>query len=119
MKFVVDLIVPCLTHIYNLAFSSGVFLTGMKTAKVTVLFKAGDSNSMGNYRPISILPIFSKALEKLMHSRITNFSDHHNILIESQFGFRKFRSTESALLHQKEIILDNLEKNVNNDWHFS
>lgn len=110
VKFVVDLILPCLTHIYNLALSTGVFPTGMKTAKVTVLFKAGDRNSMGNYRPISILPIFSKALEKLMHSRITNFSDHHNVLIESQFGFRKFRSTESALLHQKEIILDNLEK---------
>lgn len=112
IKYVADLILPYITHIYNLAFSSGVFPMKMQIAKVIALFKSGDKNNLGNYRPISILPVFSKGLEKIIHSRITNFSSNHNLLAECQFGFRKFRSTETALLHQKEIILDRLEKKL-------
>lgn len=112
IKFVTDLILPYITHIYNLALSSGVFPTKMQIAKVTSVFKSGDRNIMGNYRPISILPVFSKGLEKIMHSRIASFSAKHGLLSECQFGFRKFRSTETALLHQKEIILDSLEKKL-------
>lgn len=101
VKLVIDIIAPCLTHIYNLALTSGIFPMGMQTAKVTVLYKKGDRNCIGNYRPISILPLFSKGLEKILHTRITNFSNKHKLLTDSQFGFRKFRSTECALLHQK------------------
>lgn len=83
----------------------------MKRAKVVVIYKSGDKNNFSNYRPISILPIFSKALEKIISVRINSFCDKHSILSTQQFGFRKGRSTELALLAQKEIILQSFEDN--------
>lgn len=55
--------------------------------------------------PNFILPLFSKGLEKIIHSRLVQFSDNHNLLTSAHFGFRKGRSTELALLKQKEYIL--------------
>lgn len=82
-------------------------------AKVLVLHKKGDKNDINNYRPVSLLPVFSKGLEKIIYNRLTVFIEKHDILTESQFGFRKKRSTELALLDQKEFILRNFEeKNV-------
>lgn len=81
----------------------------MQIAKVTVLYKSGDRNDLGNYRPVSILPVFSKAFEKILHCRLSKFIDQHNILTENQFGFCKNKSTELALLHQKEYILTQFE----------
>ena len=58
----------------------------------------GDSIfEMSNYRPISLLPIFSKILEKLMYSRIIKFIEKYNILYKTQFGFQKGMSTEYAV----------------------
>lgn len=65
---------------------------------------------MSNCRPISILPIFSKVVEKLIHKRMTALITIHTILTPCQFGFIKNRSTESALLFQKEIILNSFEQ---------
>ncbi|MCZ6924569.1 MAG: hypothetical protein O7D30_03750, partial [Rickettsia endosymbiont of Ixodes persulcatus] len=59
-------IAPCLTFIYNFAMSSGTFPKKMQIAKVLALFKGGNKNELGNYRPISILPVFSKGLEKIV-----------------------------------------------------
>lgn len=81
----------------------------MKNAKVTVIYKGGDKSNLGNYRPISILPIFSKGCEKLIFARLSNFFNKHNIITSSQFGFQPGLSTESALLYQKELILRNIE----------
>lgn len=61
------------------------------------------------YRPISILPVFSKGLEKIILKRLTSFADRFQILTSAQYGFRKHMSTESALLAQKEYILENFE----------
>lgn len=75
----------------------------MQFSKVNLIFKGGDRNNLSNYRPISVLPVFSKGLEKLLHARIW----FHN---KCQYGFRKGRSTELALLTQKEIILHAFDK---------
>ena len=53
-------------HICNLSFSTGIFPSDMKTAKVTPIFKSDARDEFLNYRPISLLPNFSKILEKLM-----------------------------------------------------
>lgn len=110
VKYVIDIIAPYLTYIFNLVFESGSFPSAMKTAKVSVIFKGGDKNDLGNYRPISILPIFSKGLEKIIFSRLNGFLMKHNALNDCQHGFRKGRSTETALLIQKELIINSLEK---------
>lgn len=109
IKYVLDCILPALEHIYNLCLHSGVFPDKMKRAKVVVIYKSGDKNNFSNYRPISILPAFSKALEKIISIRINSFCDKNNILSTQQFGFRKGRSTELALLTQKDIILQSFE----------
>lgn len=65
-----------------------------------------------NYRPISVIATFSKGLEKLIFQRVTQFFDKHNILSEAQFGFRRNKSTETALLALKENILQNIDNNI-------
>lgn len=112
VKYVLPVIVPVLTHIFNLVFESGIFPNEMKKSRVTLIFKGGDKNNVNNYRPISVLPVFSKGLEKVIFFRISQFFDAKNILSDSQFGFRKGRSTETALLTIKEYILQNIEKNM-------
>lgn len=109
IKHVIDLIAHVLVHIFNICLSSGVFPRSMQCAKVSVVYKKGDRNSLSNYRPISILPVFSKGLEKIILKRLTSFTDQYDILTPAQYGFRKNRSTELALLAQKEIILENFE----------
>ena len=61
-------------HIFRLSLEEGIFPEDLKTAKVTPIFKAGDENDFGNYRPISVLSCFSKILEKIMHYRLFNNS---------------------------------------------
>jgi hypothetical protein len=58
-------------HICNLSFSTGIFPSGMKLAKVTPIYKSEARDEFSNYRPISLLPNFSKILEKLMFNRLT------------------------------------------------
>lgn len=104
VKYTLEIICPVLEHIFNLVFLHGVFPARMQLARVSVVFKGGDKDVLSNYRPISILPVFSKALEKLINERMTSFCDKYSILTPSQFGFRKNRSTECALLVQKELV---------------
>lgn len=112
IKYVIDLLSPHLAHIYNSCLSSGIFPGRMKMAKVTVLYKTGDRNLLSNYRPISILPVFSKALEKIIHKRLMPFLNKHECIAKEQFGFRAGRSTELALLHAKEKIIKNIENRL-------
>jgi hypothetical protein len=57
------------------------------------LYKKGDIYSIKNYIPISILPTFSKILERLMCNRLIIFLNKHNIITEVQNGFREQKST--------------------------
>lgn len=112
VKYVLPFIASPLAHIFNLAIEHGIFPDAMKKARVSVIYKGGDKNNPSNYRPISVLPVFSKGLEKIICSRLTNFFDAKNVLTESQFGFRAGKSTELALLTLKENILGNIEQNL-------
>lgn len=82
----------------------------MQVAKVLALFKKGNRASVSNYRPILVLPIFSKALEKIIFNRLSNFLEKNSMLSNCQYAFRKRRSTHLALLEQKEFILKNIKK---------
>lgn len=64
MKYVLDLVVDVLTHIFNICLFNCVFPEKMQHAKVIVLFKSSNTNELANYRPVSVLPIISKGLEK-------------------------------------------------------
>lgn len=109
IKFVADILSPALTHIFNLSICAGIFPQEMQCAKVSVIFKSGDRNVFSNYRPVSVLPVISKGLEKIICKRITAFCDKHSIITAQQYGFREGMSTELALLTQKELILNSFE----------
>ena len=85
-----------LVHIYNVSRQTGIFPDMMKKAKIKPLFKNRDRQEIKNYRPISILSVFSKPLEKLMHNRLLFFLKMHNILTYEQHGFMESKSTETA-----------------------
>lgn len=85
------------------------FPSDMQLAGVAVIYKKGDKNSLGNYRPISVLPYFSKCLEQLIRICLENFLIKHSIITDCQYGFTQNRSTEQALVIQKEYILKNFE----------
>jgi len=102
-----DILDPLL-YIYNLSFSTGVFPSALKVSKVIPVYKKKSKTNPGNYRPISLLSIFDKILEKLMHKRLYSFLSKHNILYEHQFGFRPNHSTTLALIE----IADNIRKEV-------
>ena len=86
-----------LCHICNVSLLHGIFPNELKIAKVIPLYKGGESKWLVNYRPVSVLPVFSKVLERLMYNRIIEFIDAHDILYDLQFGFRKHHSTSVAL----------------------
>ena len=80
-----SLIIP-LTYVTNLSLTQGVFPEELKKAKIIPLYKANDPMLFSNYRPISLLPLFSKVLEKIMYNRIIKFINKHKILFKHQFG---------------------------------
>ncbi len=77
---------------------------------VVPLFKSGDSNSINNYRPISLLPIISKILEKIVANQLLHYLESKKLLSNNQHGFRPKLSTETALT----VITDNIYNNMNN-----
>ena len=70
----------------------------MKIAKVAPIFKGGNNLKAENYRPISVLPVFSKILEKIMYNRVYDYFVENKLLFSKQFGFQKNTSTEHAIL---------------------
>ena len=87
-----------LTHIFNLTFSTGIIPDNLNVAMITPIFKGNDAMNFENYRPISDLVCFSKLLERLMINRLSKFIDKNKILSKHQYGFRKNRSTEHAII---------------------
>ena len=87
-----------LVYICNMSISEGVFPTQLKMANVVPLYKCDDPMMFNHYRPVSLLCTLSKVFEKIMYNRLINFLDKFAILYEYQFGFRRKRSTQMALI---------------------
>ena len=99
-----------LFHVCKVSIQQGIFSDSLKIAKVTPIFKSGDKDNVTNYRPISILPVFSKVLERIMYNRVYNHLDSKGVLYEKQFGFQRNNSTEHAILQLTRDITDSFEK---------
>ena len=109
MKECIDPIASVLTYLINLSFSSGQFPNELKIAKVCPVFKGGLKTSFLNYRPISVLPSFSKIFEKIMYNRLDSYIKSNNILISNQYGFRPVHSTYMAMLDMVNKISDSVD----------
>ena len=115
IKECINCIISPLTSIFNLSITNGAVPDETKIARVIPLYKSGAHNVFTNYRLVSILPAFSKILEKNMYKRLLAFLDRHKILSDTQFGFRKNHSTSYALtkLYDKiSCAIDNREITV-------
>ena len=98
------------TDIINSSFTSGIFPSELKVAKVVPIHKGGSKTEVSNYRPISLLSSFSKIFEKTMYARLIHFLNSNGSLTESQYGFRAGRSCEHALLDAQNNIMSALNK---------
>jgi hypothetical protein len=94
-------------------FEQGIFPRDLKTSIIHPIYKSGDKEDINNYRPISVLPVISKIMEKLINRRLLDFLNTFNVLSKNQYGFRTGISTENAisdLTRNITKLLDNQKK---------
>lgn len=99
-----------LTHLVNLSITSEKFPQLLKQGLISLIFKAGDRDQACNYRPISILPVFSKVFEKVVRNQLIDYLEYHHILHPKQFGFRRKSSTELATCYLTDVFRKSLDK---------
>jgi len=98
-----------LVTIFNQSLSKGIVPDKLKIANVIPVFKKGDIKQMSNYRPISLLSVFNKILEKVVYDRLINFFNKFDVINKNQFGFRKAHSTSLALIETIDLIYESLD----------
>ena len=108
VKHVLPSIAEPLLHICNSSLSTGIVPSKMKISKVTPVFKKDDPGLFTNYRPISVLPCFSKILERIVFTRLYDFLLKHKLLHDSQYGFRQNFSTDMAIIELQDRIIREL-----------
>jgi hypothetical protein len=81
----------------------------MERAIVTPIFKDGLKTECGNYRPISVLPVISKILERAVHKQVYNHLQANSLLCNEQSGFREQHSTLTAITDVTDYILHNMD----------
>ena len=96
LKFCAPGISKSLTCLFKRSFELGEFPTAWKEAMVIPIFKKGSHTDTGNYRPIALLPIISKVLERIVHDKLSSFLQ--TWLHDSQSGFKKGDGTVPQLL---------------------
>ena len=97
---------PVICNIINRCFESGIFPDCLKHATVVPIFKKGDFYDVSNFRPIAILPFFSKIIERCIFTRLVNYGNMCNLFSSNQFGFTKGRSTQDAIILITERIYE-------------
>lgn len=108
MRCLKPIIVNNLTDCVNKCLSNGTFPNSLKIARVTPIFKSGSKTELGNYRPISVLPIISKIMEKVIYNRLEEYLKSINFLIDKQYGFRPMANTLSASID----LITNLKNKI-------
>lgn len=96
----------------NLLIITSIFPNVLKVSRVTPIFKSGNATDPANYRPIAVLALFSKILEKIVNDELTPFLDQCNILFKYQFGFRKDYSIKLAILEITDTLKTSIDNNL-------
>ena len=109
-----QILAPVLVHIINLCIKDGYFPDELKIGCITPIFKHGNKEKINNYRPVCSLSPFSKIIERIVYNRMIGFIEKNKIFSETQFGFRKGMSTETALLNYINKIQSGLENKLYN-----
>jgi hypothetical protein len=109
LKLSADIVALSLTFILNLSLTIGIYVNEWKQARVTPIYKSGDKRLCENYRPISILPIVSKAFEKEVFRQVYTYLSVNSLLSKFQHGFRPKHSTVTALIQMCDEWLENMD----------
>ena len=104
MKKVINQIADPLAHLFNRSFITGIVPNKFKIAKVSPVLKGGDPTNIDNYRPISLLSIFSKIHEKIVANVLKSHLYDNEIIHQNQFGFQEKNSTFHPMIHLLDTI---------------
>lgn len=88
---------PVLTRLFQISYDSGIFPSCWKTARVQPIPKKGSKTLPNNYRPVSLLSIVSKVMEKYLNVEILKYLELNKLIHDRQYGFRNRRSTADLL----------------------
>ena len=105
-------IVPQLVYLFNLSLATGIFPDSWKQATIIPLYKGGNKTDVSNYRPVSLLPLPGKILEKIAHARLTLFLERERVISDNQGGFKKGFSTVSSIADLTDNLLTNVNKGL-------
>ena len=111
LKQIKDLISYPLTCLINCSFENGIFPTVLKNGKIIPILKNGDTKNINNYRPITVLPLYSKFFEKCISARLTKFMTKFHLITPNQFGFVKGRSCFDAISSLMEFLYSQFNEN--------
>lgn len=109
IKGVKNLLIIPLTRLINMCIRQNAFPNCLKIARVVPIFKKGEVNDPGNYRPISLLPSISKIVEKCLKVQMSEHMENEGLLNANQFGFREGRNTTLAVLKLVENVMEGFE----------
>ena len=109
LNYIKGIIIKPLTLIINQILDTGVFPANLKIAKIIPIFKKDDRTVFNNYRPISLLLIISKVVEKVISDQLNEFFVKHKLLFDHQYGFCSEHSTEHAELELTDRIITNID----------
>ena len=101
-----------ITDLVNLSISLSLFPDDCKIAKLKLLYKKEAKTKPKNYRPISLLPLLSKIIERIIHNQTQEFLDKNNILYKYQSGFRKHHSTDTCLSYLTDKVKIGFEEGL-------
>ena len=98
LKLIINDILPAVTHIDNLSIQQAKFPTMYKMAKVIPLLKKDDPLDPKNYRPVAILPILSKVIERVVFAQVVEYMNKNELFHPNHHGFRAYHSTSTAMI---------------------
>ena len=99
-----------IAHIVNLSITSETVPSSFKDARVKPLYKKGGKLEPGNYRPVSVLNILSKILERTVHGQLMGYLERKGILFGYQSGFRAGFSTDTCLVNLNDYIRSEISR---------
>ena len=110
LKLAAGILSKPLAAIFNSSLETGNFPDIWKIARVTAIFKSGQKNNMNNYRPISVLSVFSRLLEKLGHDQVSHYLEAQSKFSKCQHAFLKMNNTLTAFLNITDSWFSNVDK---------
>ena len=101
-----------LTLLINRSLAEGTVPSDWKHATVTPVYKSGPKTDPANYRPISVLPVFVKILERAVHNMVYSYLQENKLLSVYQSGFRPLHSISTCLIDVTNKLLHNMDKGL-------